>query len=255
MKKFKILAAAAAAVMAVTSLTGCSMFSTAESYTGVFADYDFSQMDLVQLRDPEEGQPTAIIKTTKGDITAVLYPEYAPNTVANFIARAEEGYYNDTNVFAVLESYYFLAGSDDPDGHSGVTSDGQPIANECTVNLHPFTGALLGYREEYGYSDSRFMVCGTIGDDQMTEENFDIFREQVDEDGNRIIPEEFIDAWKEKGGLPGFSGMFTVFGQIIDGWDVMNSILGVPVEDESSYKPVDEIKIISIEIGEYHKEA
>lgn len=252
MKKIKIIAAAAAAVIGLTSVTGCSMFSsTAESYRGVFADYDFSEMDLVQLREPEEGQPLVVIKTTKGDITAVLYPEYAPNTVANFIARAEEGYYNDTNIFAVLDEFYFLAGSSAEDGSSGVTSDGQPIANECNVDLHPFKGALLGYREEYGYSDSRFMICGTIG--EMPDEDFNILREQVDEEGNRTIPEEYIDAWKEKGGLPGFSGMFTVFGQMIDGWDTLDEILGVEVVDETYYEPVDQIRIVSVEIGEYHK--
>ena len=92
MKKIKFAAAAAAAIMAAASLTGCSMLSPEQRYTGELANYDFSQMDLVQLKEPEEGQPVAYIKTSMGDITAVLYPEYAPNTVANFIARANEGY-------------------------------------------------------------------------------------------------------------------------------------------------------------------
>ena len=36
-----------------------------------------------------------VIKTTKGDITARLYPNEAPKTVANLLSLAKEGYYDD----------------------------------------------------------------------------------------------------------------------------------------------------------------
>lgn len=40
-------------------------------------------------------EPRVTIKTTKGDIVAELFPAEAPKTVANFLALAREGYYDD----------------------------------------------------------------------------------------------------------------------------------------------------------------
>lgn len=244
-KRFFALAAA------VTLLTtGCSMFTDTSS-TNQLKNYDFTQMELVQLEEPEEGQPMAIIKTTAGDMKVVLYPEYCPNTVQNFIDRANEGYYNNTSVFVVYSQYYFMAGSAAEDGTEGVTSDGNPIANECSVNLWPFKGALLAYNETEGYGDSRFMVLNTI--EEFTEENKQQLRDIVDEDGNQMIPEELITAFTEVGVLPGFSGDFTVFGQTIEGLEVIEQIVAAPV-DEETYVPLEDIIIESIEITEYHAE-
>ena len=41
--------------------------------------------------------PTAIIHTTKGDITVELDEDKAPASVANFRRYAEDGFYNDRN--------------------------------------------------------------------------------------------------------------------------------------------------------------
>ena len=43
-----------------------------------------STLELVQTREPENGDPIATIKTSLGDIKVVLYPEYAPNAVKKF---------------------------------------------------------------------------------------------------------------------------------------------------------------------------
>ena len=56
--------------------------------TNALGTYDFTQMDLVQLNKPSEGQDVAVIETNLGTITAVLYAEFAPKTVANFKKRA-----------------------------------------------------------------------------------------------------------------------------------------------------------------------
>ena len=58
--------------------------------TNALGTYDFTQMDLVQLNKPSEGQDVAVIETNLGTITAVLYAEFAPKTVANFKKRAED---------------------------------------------------------------------------------------------------------------------------------------------------------------------
>ena len=77
--------------------------------TNALGTYDFTQMDLVQLNKPSEGQDVAVIETNLGTITAVLYAEFAPKTVANFKKRAEEGFYDGKPFFALQLSLIHIS--------------------------------------------------------------------------------------------------------------------------------------------------
>ena len=47
-----------------------------------------------QLRQPAAGDTVATIKTNKGDIKVVLFPDAAPKAVENFTTHADNGYYD-----------------------------------------------------------------------------------------------------------------------------------------------------------------
>ena len=87
---------------------------------------DMADVTLHQLEEPEDNAPTAIIHTTAGDITAVLYPEEAPEYVAQFTRLAKEGYYDGTYVFQVEKDVYFSAGSPDVTGSVDGTQAASP---------------------------------------------------------------------------------------------------------------------------------
>jgi len=55
-----------------------------------------------------------VIKTTKGDITARLYPDEAPKTVANLLSLAKEGYYDDM-VWHRVEPGFVIQVGDGPE--------------------------------------------------------------------------------------------------------------------------------------------
>lgn len=229
--------------------TGCSaLFGT--TYYSRARDYDYSKMELIQLEEPEEGQTAAVIHTSMGDITAVLYPEYAPNTVTNFINRANDGYYDNTIIYAIPETVYAITGSSEKDGTDGVTDDGNPIENEYTQNLWPFRGALCSFYTEMGYGDSRYFIVNTM---EMTDEDIESMREITNSDDEQLLPDELIDAFVENGGMPTIMGLYTVFGQVVDGWDVFEKIISAEC-DEETYAPLEEIVISHVEITEYHKE-
>ena len=61
-----------------------------------------------------DAQYTATIHTEKGDILLALYPEAAPYAVNNFIFLAENDYYDNTPIYAVIEGFVVQAG--DPSG-------------------------------------------------------------------------------------------------------------------------------------------
>lgn len=247
MKKLLIIPAAAVMML----MSGCSIFSNSaySTYTSRAINYDYSQMELIQFDEPEEGQTMAVIKTSKGDITAVLYPEYAPNTVDNFINRANDGYYDNTKVFGIYEGYLVATGSDSDDGSTGVSNDGKLIENEYTPNLWPFRGALCSYSTTVGYGDSRYIICNTI---EFTDEMMAQIRNVTDANKEQLFPEELIAAWVEHGAIPQYGGLFTVFGQIIDGLEVIDAMIAVGYDSES-YKPNEDIIIYTVEITEYKR--
>ncbi|MDR2558946.1 MAG: peptidylprolyl isomerase [Oscillospiraceae bacterium] len=210
-------------------------------------DYDYSRMQLVQLESPHEGQPIVTIYTAYGEIKAMLFPEYAPNTVANFIARINEGFYENKPVVALINGEIIFTGAYDEEGHQGVTDDGKLIENEHSVNLWPFKGAMLAFSGRQGFGDSRFWLIGGV---PLSVENAEAMRNTVRRDETRLFPDELIEAFENNESLPGAMGIYTIFGQVFEGFDVLDEILSLPTAEDSS-KPLEEILIERIVLSEY----
>lgn len=245
MKKLLIIPLAASMLL----MSGCSFFG-GNTYKSQANYYDYSEMEFIQLEEPEEGQPVAVLKTSKGDITVALYPEYAPNTVDNFINRSNDGYYDNTKIFNIFQSYYAATGSSSDDGSKGASNDGNLIENECTPKLWPFRGALCSISGTLGYGDSRYLICNTV---EFNDKAMQQIRGVTNSNKEQLFPEELIEAWVEHGAIPQYSGLFTVFGQIIDGMDVFDDIMAVEYDSET-YVPKEDIIIYTVEITEYTKE-
>ncbi len=248
----KILAAACAAL--TLSMTGCSL--TPRNYN-VMHEYDFTQMELVQLEAPQEGDTIAIFDTSFGEIRTVLYPEYAPNTVAAFTERVEEGYYNGMDVSGIMGNMYFLAGyTKDADGnYIARVSDDELVEAECNVNLWPFKGALMAFSEKGGFSDARWFLCNTDAE-TLTEEAIASLKESAqkrEDEVERVNLTNLFDKFYEVGGVFGAAGSYTVFGQTYEGLEVIESICAVPTDEDGI--PKQEIIINSITISEYSEES
>lgn len=241
----KLIKTIFAATLVVCCLTAC-MPAGSEPIS--------KNMHLVQLDPPEEGQEMAVVTTNKGVIKFVLYEKYAPNTVKQFKTLVEEGFYNNSPIYAVQKDIStFLTGSSDGVGKEGkvVTEDGKKIKAETTPDLWHFSGAVSAYGESSGVltkqiqSDSRFFILGDRPADTAVIEEMEEYS----------YPEEVINAYKEKGGLPLYTGQFTVFGQVIEGMDVVNDIIDSKMEkDEAGQEtpiPDEELVIEKIELAAY----
>ena len=145
-----------------------------------------------------------------------------------------------------------FTGSEDHGGLEGKTTaeNGRGYEPETDPGLWQLTGAVCAYGERDGVyertvlADSRFFMVSQVEADPevvsyMEENNY---------------PENVIQAYQEVGGNPITSGSFTVFGQVVDGLDVLNEIAAVPTEAESIY-PSTPMYVESIELSEYHREA
>jgi peptidyl-prolyl cis-trans isomerase B (cyclophilin B) len=74
-----------------------------------------------------------VMSTSKGDITIELYPDAAPNTVANFHALAADGFYDGLNFHRVIPDFVAQGGC--PTG-TGTGGPGWRIACETKGNPH-----------------------------------------------------------------------------------------------------------------------
>ncbi|MBR3630275.1 MAG: peptidylprolyl isomerase [Oscillospiraceae bacterium] len=224
---------------------------------------DPDTLKLVQTEEIPQGAPTAVITTTKGEIRCVLYPEYAPQTVAQFERLAEAGYYNDTYVFEAKNDVYFAAGAKNALGDlpDGATEAQERIPRELHQDLWPFRGALCSmttatdtsftkrlFKTEEKYTGSRFMLLGTVdfSDEQFLQE----FREAS---ASSVLADTFL-SW---GGVPNFSQQVAVFGQTYAGLDVIDAICAAPLQAEHTggyTPPQEDIKILTVTISSYGEE-
>ncbi|MEG3267845.1 peptidylprolyl isomerase [Streptococcus suis] len=188
-----------------------------------------------------ENEAAVKIKTTEGDITIKLFPEQAPLTVENFLTHAKEGYYNGTIFHRVIKDFMIQGGDPLGNGTGGesiwagkdTTIDaGNGFKDEISAFLYNIRGSLSMANAGEGTNGSQFFINQNTTDmsSQLSSSSY---------------PGKIIDAYKN-GGNPNLDGKHTVFGQVIEGMDIVDKITSV--ETDNSDKPKTDVKIESIEI-------
>jgi cyclophilin family peptidyl-prolyl cis-trans isomerase len=133
----------------------------------------------------------ATIKTNKGNIVFELRPDKAPETVKSFIKLANSGFYNGIKWHRVEPGFVIQGG--DPlskDGDPSNDGNGGPgFTLKAEFNdLKHLTGTVAMARtaNDINSAGSQFYIC--------------------------LAPAQFLD------------GQYTIFGQVVDGMNVVNSI-------------------------------
>ena len=218
-----------------------------------------------------------------GTIRAVLFPDAAPTGVENFRLLADAGYYDGLTIHRVVEDFMFQGGSLNGDGTGGdaLVNDGS-FGVETANNMRHFYGALC-YANAMGTNTTQFYIVNNdepqeLGDDfsyiysyaEMyaqtaasagSDAERDYYNFQADYYRNMAswaenATEDIKSKYKQVGGTPTLDGNYTVFGQVYDGFDVIESISAVQVEDNGMSeisKPVQEITINSVTVYEYNE--
>lgn len=107
--------------------------------------------------DPEV--PTgrhASITTADGEIVIELFPEIAPNTVANFKALAGKGFYDGLVFHRVIQG--FMAQGGDPFG-SGMGGPGYTVKAEFSRLPHQRGTVAMARSEDPDSAGSQFYIC------------------------------------------------------------------------------------------------
>lgn len=219
---------------------------------------------LPQLDGVQVGDTIATFNTNKGVIKVRLFPEYAPKAVENFTTHAKEGYYDGVTFHRVIENFMIQGGDPEGNGTGGESIWGDSFENEVSYDLRNFRGALsMANAGGTNTNGSQFFIVQNPDVDNMgagTKDQFEQIKGMKDEvyyDGGEngkilygdIFPEAVIDEYVNNGGTPTLDMGYTVFGQVYEGMDVVDSIAAVDTDE--SDKPLEDVIIESIEIGTY----
>ena len=194
---------------AITLLfTGCG--ATAE----INNQEDSKEVNNQQLNqeDIKISMSSAIIKTTKGDITVEFHKE-SPKTVENFITLAKEGFYDNTKFHRVIDGF--------------MIQGGDPLSKDDDKKMMWGTGG-----PDYKFADE-------FNEHKLVAGSFAMANSGPNTNGSQF----FIVTAPE---TPWLDGRHTNFGQVTAGMDIVD-IIGT-TETGSRDVPVEAIEILSIEL-------
>lgn len=225
--------------------------------------------ELPQFSPLKEGEQLVTLKTNYGDITIRFFPEYAPNAVENFVTLAESGYYNGITFHRVKNDFMIQAGDPTGTGAGGESIFGEKFDDEITPYLKHFTGAVAMANSGADTNGSQFYI---VENDELSEsqksymENFKNNPENVlqidSETGTEITNNRFFspivaEEYIEHGGTPTLDFYYTIFGQVVEGMDVVHKIAETDTyagnDGGQTDKPKEDVIIESVEVSTYSK--
>ncbi|MGF2617603.1 peptidylprolyl isomerase [Rossellomorea vietnamensis] len=245
MKKY--LAIVAAAFLLLLSACGTSNEQEENQNTGgsqpeeteqeTAEAVDDSDVDYPQLTDEiQENEKAVKMVTNMGDITIKLFPEQAPKAVENFMTHSQEGYYDGVIFHRVITDFMIQGGDPQGTGTGGESIWGEPFEDEFSKELLNIRGALSMANAGPGTNGSQFFIVQNSSVDPSLEQ-------QMVEAG---FGKKAIETYMERGGTPHLDNKHTVFGQVIEGMEVVDEIAAV--EKGANDKPAEDVVIEKIEI-------
>lgn len=218
---------AAGFAVALTACKGAEKNTTAEK-KAVNSGED-------QLAQPEAGDTLATLHVKGfGDITVRFFSKAAPKAVENFITHASEGYYDGVTFHRVINEFMIQGGDPEGTGRGGESIWGKPFEDEIVDNLLPIRGALCMANAGKDTNGSQFFIV------QAKEANLAYAPEGLTQAQKKVF--------EEQGGYPSLTGSYTVFGQVVEGMEVVDRIAAT--RTDSSDRPVGDVIIESIDIAE-----
>ena len=146
-----------------------------------------------------------ILETTMGNMKLGLFDDKAPKTVKNFVDLVNKGFYDGTVFHRVIKNFMIQGG--DPTG-TGAGGPGYKIADEFGPGLkHGKKGILSMANSGPNTGGSQFFIT--------------------------LLPTPWLD------------GKHAIFGEVIEGVDVLDKIGSTPTSND---KPLTEVKIIKAKV-------
>ena len=227
-------------------LAGCSGLPTLPGLGGDSKPQSISRPAVesgeLQFTHPAAGDTIAVFDTSAGVFKAVLFPSEAPQAYDNFAGLVQSGYYNGLTVSRVEKDFLVEAGQG-ADGKGTTIWNGNRFSAETTDKLHHYSGALCAAADASGDCASVFYVMETLpGSSSVTQELID----QMNAAGWRA---DVVSAYQTAGGAPYLDYTDTVFGQVYEGMEVVDTIAQTGVDE--TQRPTEAVTINSVTITKF----
>jgi cyclophilin family peptidyl-prolyl cis-trans isomerase len=162
--------------------------------------------DRPATTEQAEPAPRVVVETTEGRIVLELDPERAPRTTRNFLAHVHAGFY-DGLIFHRVKPRFIQAGYYTPDMRRA-RSSADPVYNESDNGRRNLRGTIAMARTDHPHTAIAQFFINAV-DNPM----FD------------------YDSTTERWG-------YAVFGDVVEGLDVVDAIAAVPTERRGSNEAV-----------------
>jgi cyclophilin family peptidyl-prolyl cis-trans isomerase len=158
------------------------------------------------------GDDVAVLKTSLGTIVFMFYEKDAPKHVANFKKLASSGFYDGTTFHRVIPGFMIQGGdpnSKDADrSNDGLGGSGTNVPAEFNANKHLRGTVSMARAQDPNSASSQFFIC--------------------------VKPTPVLD------------GQYSVFGQVLEGMDVVDKIVSVPRDARDN--PIDKVVMEKVTI-------
>jgi peptidyl-prolyl cis-trans isomerase B (cyclophilin B) len=152
-------------------------------------------------------QTTATIETKFGEINLKFFPEVAPNHVNSFIELARDGFYDGTTFHRIVPGFVIQGGdpntkSDDRSRH-GMGGPGFTLKAEFSKLPHKRGSVSMARAANPDSAGSQFFIC--------------------------VADAPFLD------------GEYTIFGEVVEGMDVVDKIVSQPKDQRDN--PIERVEM------------
>ncbi len=229
------------------------MIRTAAWLLGLLACFSASAQQTIALTKKDRKRDVEIV-TNYGTLLVRL-SDATPLHRDNFLRLAKAHYFDGTLFHRVIERFMIQGG--DPDSRHSAT--GQPLGNggpgytipaEFSPSLFHHKGALAAAREGDAVNPSRassgsqfYIVQGRVFTDAGLD-SLETYRLQ-----GRKIPAEQREAYRTVGGAPHLDQGYTVFGRVVKGIEVVDSIAAVPTSKAADRdRPLEDVVIEKVRL-------
>lgn len=186
-----------------------------------------SSEPLLQESPLQDGEEIAVMETSLGVIKLRFSLNRRPLAVENFLTLAKEGYYDGVTFHRVIADFMIQGGDPTGTGSGGksiytdVAGNRGYFQDEFSDRLFNFRGALSMANSGSNSNGSQFFI---VQAPQLREGQKESMK-------NNGVDKQAIAKYEEEGGAPWLDGQHTVFGQVIEGIDVVDAIAAVATDE------------------------
>lgn len=172
---------------------------------------------------------------------------HTPNHTANFINLTKKGYFNTYDFNRVIKGFVIQGGETDS-AYAAMEKKGEILKRlpaEFNAALFHQKGALAAGRDDNKDKSSFLGQFYVVDGKKYTDAQLDAMEKRVGKDFH--FSTEARKVYKETGGTPSLDQNYTVFGQLVKGWEVLESIASAQKDkaDRPLVKITTKISILS----------